>query len=255
MIDAVDRLILEREAMDHGLPGSLIISIGGHGLILAGVLLVPLLMPRKPVLEVMNGVFVPIPRGGGGNPNPAPPAPPVSQPKAEPSQAPAPEPPKILKPPTEEHSKDALPELEAKRRKKQAPPPPRSAPPMGGSVSDPKAPPNAGPPGLSIGGVPGPGVPGGTDSGGDWYLASVQQKIWILWTQQMKSGFNQPIGVTFTILADGSVTDIQVTEPSNATLLNLAAQRAVTSAGPFAPLPKTYGTNRYTVHAVFKPIS
>ena len=98
-------------------------------------------------------------------------------------------------------------------------------------------------------------MPDGTDSGGDWYLAGVQQKIWMIWTQQIKSGFNEPIGVTFTILADGSVADVQVTKPGQATLLNLAAQRAVLSAAPFGPLPREYGTNRYTIQAIFKPTS
>jgi TonB family protein len=96
-------------------------------------------------------------------------------------------------------------------------------------------------------------VPGGTDSGGDWYLAGVQQKIWILWNQQIKSGFNHPIGVTFTIEADGNVSDVDVTQPSGASLLDMAAQRAVLNAAPFGPLPRQYGTNRKTIHAVFRP--
>lgn len=262
MIDAVDRLILDREAMDHGFPGSLIVSIGGHGLLLGGLLFAHLLLPQGPVLNVMPAFAVALPRGGGGTPNPAPVAPPASKPKDEPKQEPpAPEPVKILKPPKDE-PKDALPELDAKRSKK-APktPPPRSVPAPGRPTSDAKTAASTGTggtgtqsamPGLEFAPA-GPGVPGGTESGGDWYLASVQQKIWILWTQQMKSGFNQPIGVTFTILADGSVADVQVTQPSNVTMLNLAAQRAVMSAAPFAPLPKTYGTNRYTIQATFKP--
>jgi TonB family protein len=70
-----------------------------------------------------------------------------------------------------------------------------------------------------------------------------------------RARFNEPIGVTFTILADGSVADVQVTKPSQATLLNIAAQRAVLSAGPFGPLPREYGTNRYTSQAIFKTTS
>jgi TonB family protein len=147
------------------------------------------------------------------------------------------------------------------RKKAKTPPkaPPRAAP---GRTADAKGqtaagrpgPGNtSGNPGLAIG-PPGVGVPDGVDSGGDWYLAGVQQKIWTIWTQQVKGGFNEPIGVTFTILADGSVTDVQVTTPSQATLLNLAAQRAVLSAAPFGPLPKDYGTNRYTIRAIFKPV-
>jgi TonB family protein len=96
-------------------------------------------------------------------------------------------------------------------------------------------------------------VPEGTDIGGDWYLAGVTQKIWVIWNQQIKTGFNRQIGVTFTILADGAVADVQVTEPSGAALLDLAAQRAVLTAAPFAPLPKEYGTNRYTIRAIFRP--
>jgi TonB family protein len=96
-------------------------------------------------------------------------------------------------------------------------------------------------------------VPDGTDTGGDWYLAGVQQKIWILWNQQIKSGFNRPIGVTFTIEADGKVTDVRVTQPSGASLLDMAAQRAVLNAAPFGPLPREYGTNRKTIQALFRP--
>ena len=109
-------------------------------------------------------------------------------------------------------------------------------------------------PGLEFG-PPGPGVPDGTDTGGDWYLAGVQQKIWMLWNQQIKAGFSQPIGVTFTILPDGTVTDVRVTQPSGASLLDMAAQRAVLNAAPFGPLPREYGQNPRTIQALFRPTS
>jgi TonB family protein len=102
-------------------------------------------------------------------------------------------------------------------------------------------------------GPPGPGVPDGTDSGGDWYLAGVKLKISTLWQQQIRSGFNRPIGVIFTILADGSVTDVRVTEPSGVTLLDMAAQRAILNAAPFGRLPREYGNNPRTIHAIFPP--
>ena len=90
---------------------------------------------------------------------------------------------------------------------------------------------------------------------GDWYLASVQRKIWLLWTQQIKTGMPQPVTVSFTILADGNVSDIKLVQSSGAFLLDQAAQRAVITAAPFAPIPKDYGTNRIPITAIFKPAS
>ena len=70
-----------------------------------------------------------------------------------------------------------------------------------------------------------------------------------------KTGFTQPITVSFTILADGSLEDgsVRLVQSSGVQLLDNAAQRAVFSAAPFGPLPKTYGTNRITIQALFQP--
>ena len=184
-------------------------------------------------------------------PPPPDPAPPAAEP-----------PPKVLRPPKDEPRK-GLTEVDARKVPKRADKPvPRAA---ARDASDAKGKSAAagvsrgsgassGPQGLAIGPA-GPGIPEGTDSGGDWYLAGVQQKIWSIWTQQINAGFSQPIGVTFTILADGSVVDVEVTQASGTAMLDLAARRAIFSAAPFAPLPKEYGTNRYTIRAIFKPTS
>jgi TonB family protein len=167
---------------------------------------------------------------------------------------------KVLKPPKEER-REGVPELGSKqrtRRKPEAVPkavapatgrePSSSAGTAGGTGT------SATTPGLEFA-PPGIGVPEGTETGGDWYLAGVQQKIWMIWTQQIKAGFAQPVAITFTILADGSLADVRVTQSCGATMIDLAAQRAVMSAGPFGPLPKDYGTTRKTIQAVFKPTS
>jgi protein TonB len=249
MNDPVDRLLAERErTADVGFRGGLAASFGVHLFLVGGLLAAPLLFPPGPPLKVASGFAVAMPRGGGGEPNAgAPPAAP-EVPKVEP---PAPEPPpKVLKPPKEEPRK-GLPELDARKKpKKPQTPAPSTAGRAPGAAG--KAGARGGTPGVAIG-PPGPGVPEGTDIGGDWYLAGVTQKIWVIWNQQIKTGFNRQIGVTFTILADGAVADVQVTEPSGAALLDLAAQRAVLTAAPFAPLPKEYGTNRYTIRAIFRP--
>ena len=258
MNDPVNTQIEQRQALDRGLSAGFLLSLGGH-LLLAGVAFgASAFAPREPLIKIASGFAVPLPRGGGGTPSVEPPAPAAPEPaKAEPP-APRPEPPpKVVKPP-KETPKRGLPAPDARRaRARPAPtPPPRAGAPergtgtSSGSVRGATGRASA-TPGIELG-PPGPGVPGGADSG-DYYLASVQRKIWTLWTQQIKSGFTRPVTVSFTILANGSVEDVRVVQTSGASLLDFAAQRSVLSAAPFNPLPKDYGTNRYTIQAIFRP--
>ena len=261
MNEAIDRLLRERQRLDRGLPATALASLAAH-LGAAGLAFgLPLLLPQEPPLKVAPGFAVVLPRGGGGSPVVTPPAAgPAPQPA--PAEKAPPPPPQVLKPPTALPRPNALPLPDARRSAKR----PLAPPPVPGSRSG--APPNAAtaPPGGTPGGKgsgsatpglefgpPGPGVPDGTDTGGDWYLAGVQQKIWMLWNQQIKSGFTQPVLVTFTILPDGNVTDVRVTQPSGARTLDMAAQRAILNAAPFGPLPKEHGQNPRTIQALFKP--
>jgi TonB family protein len=250
--EAVDRLIAERERLDSGLSGSLLVSIAAHLTFVGLAVALPLLLPRGPVLRVADGFAVVLPRGGGGSPAAVPPA---RAPQPQAPAAPA-APPKVLKPPTEAPRPHALPAPDSRRTARRPAEPATTATRREPGPKAPSSPAGAGSatPGLEFG-PPGPGVPDGTDAGGDWYLAGVQQKIWMLWNQQIKAGFTQPIGVTFTILADGSVADVHVTQPSGATLLDMAAHRAIVNAAPFGPLPRQYGTNRKTIQAIFRPTS
>jgi protein TonB len=249
--EAVDRVIVERARLDAGLSRSFYVSLTAHMLLVSVAVAAPLLLPRKPLLEVADGFAVALPRGGGGSPRAT--SPPAAKPEPEPPPEAKPEPvqaapeppPRVLKPPREQAPPpDALPEPDSRRRSPRPTPPPRATASAAGA--------GTATPGLEFG-PSGPGVPGGTDSGGDWYLAGVQQKIWVVWNQQIKSGFNHPIGVTFTILADGNVAEVDVTQPSGASLLDMAAKRAILNAAPFGPLPRQYGTNRKTIQAVFRP--
>ena len=103
MNDPVDRLLVERQrTVDAGFSRGLWTSLIGHLVLVSAAVAAPLLFPKAPPIQVVDGFAVALPRGGGGDPNaggtpppPAPEAPPVQQ--AEP---PAPEPPpKVLKPP------------------------------------------------------------------------------------------------------------------------------------------------------------
>jgi TonB family protein len=75
----------------------------------------------------------------------------------------------------------------------------------------------------------------------------------MIWTRQIKSEFTQPITVSLTITETGALEDVRVVESGGVQLLDNAAQRAVYTAAPFSPLPRSYGTNRLTIRAVFRP--
>ena len=253
MNDPVDRLLDERQAMDRGLPAGVVLSLFAHLMLVGGAVAVMLLSPHEPPLKVIDGFVVPLPPGGFGRPDAAPPATtPAAAPAPAPSEAPPapkPEPPKVIKPPKEEPRR-GLPEPDARRIKARPEPTPatRSA-----STSGDRPGRSTETPGFEFG-PPGPGVPGGTDMMGDWYLAGVQRKVWTVWMQQVKANFTQPITVQFTILADGQLDeDVRVVQSSGVPLLDLAAKRAIYNAAPFGPLPKTYGTTRFTIQGVFKP--
>lgn len=246
MNEAVDRVLIERSALDAGLSRSFLVSLTAHVVLLAVAIAAPLLTPRSPILQVTDGFAVVLPRGGGGVPRASEPPAAKPEPEAKPVEPPpAAPPPKVIKPPREQARPNALPEPDSRRTARATPAPvaPKRAAATGAGAAT---------PGLEFGPA-GPGLPDGADSGGDWYMAGVQQKIWILWNQQIKSGFNRPIGVTFTIMADGTVTDVRVTQPSGVALLDRAAHRAILNAQPFGPLPREYGTNRKTIRALFRP--
>jgi TonB family protein len=252
LIDAVDRVLEERAALDRGFGATLVLSTFGH-VLLAGVsFFVAWLGARAPRIREVSGFAVVMPRGGGGPSAPRPqpaaavPPPPVAAPVAP---APKPEPPpKVLKPPKDEPK--GLPALDS--RKTRTPPPPRTPAAAAASTAS-SGTGAASVPGLDIQAPPGVGIPGGSDAGGDWYLAGVQRKIWMIWSRQIKSGFAQPIAVTLTITETGAVDDVRVVESGGVALLDSAAQRAVYSAAPFTPLPRSYGTNRLTIRAIFRP--
>jgi len=250
--DAISRLLSEREQLERGLPATLVLSFSGHLALAAAAVVLPLLLPQEPALRVADGFAVVLPRGGGGTPAAPAPAPPQAEPKPVESVAPPPAPVVLKPPPKAAPRPDALPLPDARSVKRPPTPPPVRAPaPAAGAAPAGRGTASA-TPGLEFG-PPGPGVPTGTDSGGDWYLAGVQQKIWMTWNQQLKTGYTQSVGVTFTILPDGQVTGVRVTQPSGVSLLDMAAQRAILNAAPFGPLPREYGQNPRTIQALFRP--
>ena len=254
MKDSVNAVLAERAELDRGFVGSAITSALAHALLVGMAVGVTLLSPKEPLMKVATGFAMPM--GGYGTPNVAPAAPapptPVTQPPAAKPEPPAPQ---IIKPP-QELPRKGLADIDEKTTRKKPDKTPRPVAVATGptTTARPTAPAAASATqGFSLTAPVGGGVPGGTELFGDWYMTGLQRKIWIVWAQQMRAGMPQPAIVSFTILADGSVSDVHVVQSSGVYLLDNAAQRAIISSAPFGPLPKDYGTNRITIQGVFKP--
>jgi TonB family protein len=245
----------------------MLLSAFAHLTMLGAAFAAPYLSPKEPPIRVADVFAVALPPGGGGPTNPEPPAPAAAAPETkEPEPAKAAPPPTLIKPPTKNEPKTkGLPVPDAKVVKKMpkkdepAKPTEGPNPPSNKQLKSASGAPggkgtNAATPGLDFG-PSGPGVPGGNDWLGDWYFASVQRKIWSIWMQQVKTDFNQPITIRFTILQDGTLGEVDVVQSSGAMLLDMAAKRAIYSAAPFGPLPKSYGTTTYTINGIFRPAS
>jgi TonB family protein len=278
-VQTVEDLLEERARVEPGLSSGFVFSVALHVLATALMVLAPMLFPRQIPKIPLAGTFVRLPPGGRGTPDPAPPsgpetkaepappvtAPPITAPPAPPPPVTAP-PAKVVKPPVEKPK--GLPELDQKKKPTKATPPPapprtssstgQSTKPAGGTTRPGGSTPNATgstpqTPGVALA-PPGEGVPGGNDPFGDWYLASVQRKIWMIWVQQTKPPTHPPIHVEFTIEANGTVNGIRIVQSSGNRSLDFSAHRAVSSAAPFNPLPRHYGTSRKTIQAIFAPM-
>jgi len=97
-------------------------------------------------------------------------------------------------------------------------------------------------------------------SGGDfgakysWYVEAVQRRISSNWLQSAidPSVTTAPrVVVTFTIMRDGSVTNIQVTQRSNNYSVDSSAVRAVRDSSPLDRLPPGYSGSNVNVEFWF----
>lgn len=104
--------------------------------------------------------------------------------------------------------------------------------------------------GLAVGGA----------AGGDFasrfasYVTAVQQRVSREWLQSSVDpslSWAPRVTVTFDILRDGTVTNVQLIQSSNNRSLDSSAIRAVQSAGPLLPLPAAYSGSRVSVEFYF----
>jgi len=57
--------------------------------------------------------------------------------------------------------------------------------------------------------------------------------------------------MTFTILRDGNVTDVEITQSSGMPEVDRSALRAVLASSPLPPLPPDYAGNKVKVNLYF----
>lgn len=271
MNDPVLRVLASRQAlMDEGHSKGLLLSGAAHATSFFAILIIALLTPKTPIIRVIDGFAVPLPKGGGvpkvvepaAVPTEAPPAPPVEAPKVEPEVA-APAPVKLIKPEAPTIKKGVAPvdlkrsvkepkEREsreiARERVAKAAPAKAAAAPIPGVATSASGLDFTAPDAGVIDGTTGPVGPLG------FYLAAIKNRIWATWARQIRPDFTGSVMVSFTIHRDGSVDQVEVVQSSGSAALDRLAERAVLST-PLGPLPNAYDKETLVVHANFKPVS
>jgi TonB family protein len=87
-----------------------------------------------------------------------------------------------------------------------------------------------------------------------WYVASVRNRIssnWLLSTISPNILTAPRLYMTFTILRDGTITDVEITQSSGMPEVDRSALRAVLASNPLPTLPSDYAGNRVKVNLYF----
>lgn len=268
MNDPVLRVLVARQALaDEGYSRSLLLSGAAHATTFFAVLILALLTPRRPIINVVEGFAVPLPKGGGmpraaervEAPTETAPAP-VEAPKAAP-QPPAPV--RLIKPEKLVPKKGLAP-VDLKRSVKDTRKPesrevatekvPRKDPPAGAAAAA------AGSASAATGldfTAQTPGVLNGTTGPTGplgFYLAAAQNRIWATWARQIRPELAGNVKVAFTIHRDGSIDQVEILESSGSATIDRLAERAVVST-QLGPIPNSYEKETILIHATFKPVS
>lgn len=266
MNDPVLRVLVARQALvDEGYSRSLLLSGAAHATTFFAILILALLTPKRPIINVIEGFAVPLPKGGGmpraAEPVEAPAAPAPAEPvKAEP-RPPAPE--KLIKPEKVVPKKGLAPvdlkrsvkdskklesrEIATEKIAKSQPPGSAAAPTPGAASAA---------TGLDFA-AQSPGVLNGdTGAAGPlgFYLAAAQNRIWATWARQIRPELAGNVKVAFTIHRDGSIDQVEIIESSGSATIDRLAERAVIST-QLGPIPNSYEKDTILIHATFKPVS
>ncbi len=126
------------------------------------------------------------------------------------------------------------------------------APPSSGSLAGPGAPVASAAAASSGSSAAGAGV--ATDLPNfpyPWYITQVREMLWLAWQKRMPP-VEAEGAVAFSILRNGSITDLSVESSSGDRGFDTAAMDAVQSAAPFPALPSDFGEPFLKIHLTLK---
>ncbi len=176
--------------------------------------------------------------------------------KSEPQPKPKPEPNATPIPKFERNKPPKYITRPSKVLENPAPPPPNAVPYGGGGT--PTVPVTSFAMGTT--GTTAAGLIVGGASGGDFasrfgaYVTAVQQRVsreWLQSTVDPSLLYAPRVRVTFDILRDGSITNVQLIQSSNNRSLDMSAIRAVQSSNPLLALPAAYSGSYVSVEFYF----
>lgn len=268
MSEGVDRLLDQRRGRTGwprrllGFAGAALLHVGVVGAVMFGPQL--LAKPAAPI-EYVPVILLPAP--ALGTPNPAPPRPEPKPAEPEPpapvaTPPPAPEPPAMRAPdPAPTATPRPRPVATPRPRSTPAPrpaasPSPRAADqrPAGADAAPATGP--SGPRGAPTGNPESPFTAsvGGVDNPNFTYGYYLDRMILLVAAQWVRPplGSGVEAHVHFRVLPDGRVVDLELRKSSSYSSFDLAAMRAVQSAAPLPPLPRSYRDGDLGVTLIFQ---
>lgn len=262
MHEAVSDILVDRAREADGISRMVLFSLLGHGALIATLVLLPAgwrsgAVPADvtPMMITLSGG--PGPDAGGLTPIAGRAVQEVALPdvKPRPETPPAPKPPEMIAP---EPAAKPAPKIPPKPTTKPADNSSARKPTSGPEVKTGDARADTGGDAIPFGGLTRPSG-GGTPAGGAFtdyadfccpsYLNQMTDLIKRNWNQNQ--GASGKVQVKFTIRRDGTLSDVQVEQPSNIALLDLESQRAILKTRQLPALPREFTENTLTVHLIF----
>ncbi len=231
-----------------------LVAVAIHALAVTAAFALPRLTQEERELpEYVEVHVLPASALGVERPRPEPPRPEPPPPEPEPPPLPEPEPqapdPEIPALPREEPEPAPEP--------RPAPPPPRPAPEP--SRPQPPEPPSdrTGPRGSPAGSASGGSAlsaqvsgPSGSAFTYDYYLDQMLGRIRQSWVRPPVEGIETLL--SFRVLRNGEIAEVEIRESSGSRAFDLAALRAVRNASPLPPLPASYREDILKVNLIVR---